>query len=414
MGYAPVMKIKAMVSVGLAFVLSFSVLAQNAPEPAEATLALVLRDSDTGFGGFYLDIEKTMETLGVTRLEATEIQNQMRDELETLAGGVSMVAQRPYLPVALSNSIDSVVRRKQHEGGFKPIKFESGEFVVVLDLDETLLTHWYELGKGDGATRMGTLFPPERDTVPVYVDNAGNSLEQPMLKISPAAVQVRPGVDTFFRKVSLIPGFKGFIMFTAKEDRAAQSLRRVWELAQPELFRKVIGFYGRNHLTFKAGLTKASKDLRIFDETLKHVVLIDDNESRVLQKELCYQIPKFNADGYLKSVYLERDKRISSINELLFPYLATRMAECGRAGTDTKEDIEFTSCFRDKLGRLSEQPKGELHDYERELLEIGFDLKDLDLEKTFEQVFHFDIERPLDGSFQRYSAGRLSAEGLFE
>src|SRR5690606_4064146 len=123
----------------------------------ESLLPLVLRTTDTGFGGFYLDIEKTMETLGVSRLDAHEIQNQMRDELEVVAGSPSAVQQRPYLAAALANAVDNVVRRKQSESGFKPIAFQPNEFVVVLDLDETLLVHWYAMGMAAGAARAGSL-----------------------------------------------------------------------------------------------------------------------------------------------------------------------------------------------------------------------------------------------------------------
>ncbi|HTL12171.1 MAG TPA: NIF family HAD-type phosphatase [Bdellovibrionota bacterium] len=376
---------------------------------------LVLDTADMDFGGLYVDIEGAMAKLGVTRLQAHEIQRVMRDELETLSGSPSAIQQAPHLKQALADAVDSVVNRGISPSGFKPLTFKKGEFVVVFDLDETLLTHWYRLSKGTAQERRGSFPLALRDTVPSYVDRGtGDTVAQPKLMISGSMVQLRPGIDEFTQAVSVLPGCKGFVLFTAKEDRTADAMIAEWKKRDPYFFSHVLGVLGRNHLRMGNGLAKPSKDMRIFDESLQHVILLDDNESRVMQKELCFQIPKFNADSYLVAKGTGRTPVNASIvkaHELMLPYAAGAIEHCADEAALGPANA-LAQCWSDGLGNGDGTAGAELTGFGVYLHRQGIDLPAADLTKTFDQPFEFEFSRPLSGPFPTFKAGKLQGSLL--
>lgn len=316
---------------------------RNAAAPPPNLTALVSPLTDDSFSGYWLDIEKTMSALGVQRYEAHEIQNLMRDELEKASGGFSPLTQRPYLGAALGHAVERVTKNHEIESGFKPLTYADGDFVIALDLDETLLCHWYEEGE-----KQGTFVSSPRDVVPNSIDKAtGDSLPEATIVYSPRRVQIRPGVDEFMRDVAKLPGFRGFIVFTAKDDNAAVGLVRAWRAYRPDFWTNVIAVLTRNHLRYDASVPKPSKDLRIFDESLTHVFLIDDNESRVMQKPLNYMIPKFNADAYLRSLAAGGSREVKVLNEGLMPYITKTLSDCVASSRGVPSP---TICFRETLG----------------------------------------------------------------
>ncbi|MCC7442911.1 MAG: hypothetical protein IT285_14860 [Bdellovibrionales bacterium] len=382
--------------------------------PAFSTRDLVLADTDSDFGGYYLDIERTVERLQVSRLQAHEIQKLMRDELELLSGSPSVLEQAPYLSQALANSVDAVVSRGVSPSGYRPMRFRQGEFVIVFDLDETLLTHWYRHGKGVGINRKGSLSLAVRDVVPSFVDRAtGDSLDQPKLTISGSMVQLRPGIGQMAKRLAAIPGFRGFVLFTAKEDRSAEALISEWRKQDASFFRHVKGVFARNHLRIGQGLKKPSKDLRIFDETLQHALLLDDNESRVMQQELCFAIPKFNADAYLDALGPDKPASAAAVlaaNTGILPYAAAAVAACAKASRGGDGAASIARCWADGLGNAAGTPDAELKAYEAHLKRRGVRLDGIDLHSVFHQPFEFEFTRPLQGVFPKFKGSKRVSE----
>lgn len=312
-------------------------------------LDIISRYSDSSFGGFYLNIEKTMKKYNISRLVAHEIQNRMRDYLEEKARSYSRVEQKRYLNDAINFSLSTVIKQQQNEGGYKPITFKKNEFVVALDLDETLLSHWYKAG----AYKIGTFSTNMPDTVPSFVDRKSGNSKNPELLVSSSYIQTRPNVFHFLNSVSKISGFKGFIIFTAKEDKAAWSIYNKWKKISPQIFKNIIGFYTRNYLKFQKGFNKPSKDLRIFDPNLEHVILIDDNESRIIQKHLNYKIPKFNADQFIKYAS-NKNSLIRILNYKILEHIYDQIFQCS-------SQLRFINCFVETLGKLSLKEDGEIN-----------------------------------------------------
>lgn len=387
-------------------ILLVALLAASYAKANSSFSAYIESVTDSGFGGTYLKIEKLMKDFDLSRFEAHEVQNQMRDELEINSGSFSKIVQKPYLEKAFSNALDAVKNRKSYQSGFKPVKFKAGEFVVVLDMDETLLTHWYKKANQMGTKRKGSLFLTVRDSVVRSVDRkTGDSLKKASLLLSSNTVQLRPDVVNFFDKVSKLEGFKGFVLYTAKEDKSAWDLYQVWKNSSPELFKNVLGFFTRNYLLFNSSVKKPSKDLRIFDPSLQHVVLIDDNESRVLQKYLNFRIPKFNADGYLDSIEAKSDD-FTNLHSNVLNFTYDRLKEC--AGK-TRQGA-FSLCIQNQLGDLSNKGKHtEQALYFKWLVDQGMIKKitfDQVIDKhTFHQDFVFDMKRDLATPFPVFKKG---------
>lgn len=372
---------------------------------------IIFDETDTGFCGYYLRIDKTMELLKISRFLAHEIQNQMRDSLEHLSGSFSTITQKSYLADALVDAIDSVINRNQRESFFADLQFKKGDFLIVLDMDETLLTQWYKYGIGVGDKRIADITLTMRDVVPEYIDyESRNSKEVPELLFSPNSIKLRPGIKEFFKNISKLSGFKGFVLFTAKEDRAAWNLFNLWKAKDPDIFKKVIGFFTRNHLKFDGNLKKASKDLRIFDPSLNHVFIIDDNESRVIQPDLGYEIPAFSADAYIESLNKREREWVKTLHENILAYVSKILTEC--VNTSKKNRLKSpTGCFSERLGVLHKEKNGELAAYvdflSKKYPTLKLSLDTIIEQKIFEQPFDITIARPLSEKYPLFKNGVL-------
>lgn len=315
---------------------------------------IINRSTEPGFGGFYLDIEKTMQKYKISRMMAHEIQNQMRDELESLSSSFSIFHQAPYLAEAVKNAVYNVTVLKNFESGFEPKALKQGEFYVVLDLDETVLTQWYRNGAKNINERRAHLGVSIRDKAIRSINRkTGENLEEVTILNGPSVVTFRPKVDRFLKALEKIKGYQGFLIFTAKEDLSAWDIILRWKKKQPRLFRKLKGVFTRNYLTYGGVYKKPSKDLRIVDESLQHVFLVDDNESRVVQKELNYRIPKFSADYYWDYYVKEMHGSGSDekwIFESVLDYILVEMKSC--------QGRKVISCLSKNLGAQNEENSG--------------------------------------------------------
>jgi hypothetical protein len=366
---------------------------QNVPEE-------VLNAADSGFGGFYLDIEKVMKLHQVSRGKAHEIQNQMRDELEISSGSFSAVEQKPFLKQALKNAIDSVKTYGVNESQFRPRPLKAGEFYLVLDMDETFLTQWYKAGQGEGASRKGHIAVSVRDIVVSAVDRkTGTSKDKNTILMSPAMITIRPKFETFMSRVKKLKGYKGFIVFTAKEDKAAWDIVHRWKKKDPKLFKDLKGVYTRNYLKWGKGFKKPSKDLRIIDPSLRHAFLIDDNESRVLQTELNYRIPKFNADFFWNEYKQSKAGNEAWIFDRVFDYIYTQLKAC--------QGPDFVACASKRLGYEKDERKGYYAWLKSILPRISIDNSDIEKRHVFHQKFHVDLSRELSEDFPEFKDFKL-------
>ncbi len=287
----------------------------------------------------HLDISKMMKN-GFTRLEAIEVQNQMKDlldndkvyqELEKTPQTYNMFKKKDeYIIQALEMAIKSVKEKKFIESGFTPQKLKYNEFYIAFDLDETLLVQWYEAGE------KGSKFYDIKT-------NVKDNILRPTL-LSPTYVSLTPGFEKALKDISKIPGNKGIIFFSAKLDIATHAIVDKMTIDGKPMKSFIKGLFTRNHLVRDQEPPKLSKDLRVIDESLSHVILIDDNPSRIFdkQKKNLREIPKYNPDEYLNSKETN-NKEISNYFEKMLPTITQEIKEA--AEYSAKNKVSFNEAY---------------------------------------------------------------------
>jgi hypothetical protein len=232
------------------------------------------------------DIERLMSELGLSRLEAVELQNQYRDRsvLEYAARGCRngaefqawerfdrldclSAAERD----ALFDAALAEVRAGRLESGWDATAAAAAPLVVAFDLDETLLRK-----TKDGVARA-------------------------------------PGAEAALRRARALGA--RVALFTARNDVALPQLLDGWTMEEGgravPIREWVDGVFSLHHLVVQprgpAGreVLTASKDLRVLEPSLEHVVLIDDNPSRVLQPTLLAWVPQWRPDSTPASLLVE-------------------------------------------------------------------------------------------------------------
>lgn len=323
------------------------VLPLGAPTSMAQTLSPDLKDLiqtpmpdwyPEGFNRGQLQISTLMKQ-GYSRFQAIEIQNHMKDILW---------AQPLYREYELANQADTLfkqgdtlvlqalaaaiqrVKAGEYESGFQPKPLKKADFYVAFDMDETLLTQWYSSGEQGAA--WSDLQNLNRDHI-----------LRPLL-IGPNYASMTPGWQAALLKIAALPGCQGILIFTAKEDRAAHAIIDQLRIDGRPLRSFLKGVFTRNHLVRDADSVKLSKDLRIIDESLEHVILIDDNPTRVFPKQQANlrEIPKYNPDRYL-AAKASGDKATVSLIDNYLTVLSAELAES--ANYAQQHQIGFREAF---------------------------------------------------------------------
>lgn len=227
------------------------------------------RQSDLASDVRFFRIPKIMRDFGMSRFEATEVQNHYRDL--TATGHDKLSAWRQAI---------AAVRAGQFGSGVDLAKLRAAPFIVVYDLDETL----YQVGYESGARG-----PAWRDYI---FDNRGK----------PSPAKLRAGWAQAINRIHELGGLA--ILFTARSDDVAESAVKDWTLNGKNIRQVVDGFCTKSHLVMQAredgfAVVVPSKDMRMFDEALERVIIVDDNPNRIVQHSRQRLVKKFQADPYL-------------------------------------------------------------------------------------------------------------------
>lgn len=288
----------------------------------------------------HLDINKMVKD-GYSRLEAVEIQNQMKDildnnpvytQLEKNGKTREMVKNKDKVILqALDQAIHSVKDKKYFESGFVPEPLKDNEFYVGFDLDETLLVQWYKAGQNG----------------PGYYDFKVPVLDHILRPVfsSPDYVSLTPGLEKAFTDIASMPGNKGILLFSAKEDPATQVIIDRIKIKGIPLRKFVKGIFTRNYLVRESEPTKLSKDLRMIDESLKHIIIVDDNPTRLLepQKPNVREIPQYSPDEYLNAKNKTKDKKVINFFEKMLPVIVDEVRDT--ENYSLKNNVTFVDAF---------------------------------------------------------------------
>lgn len=337
------MKLNALLLACATTLTFFPVLAQTATAMPTQTQSLIQTPMpewyQEGFTRGHLNIPLMMQA-GYTRFEAVEIQNQMKDILEADPDYLRLEYKGladelfedpdPMVIKALETAIDRVKNKKIYESGFQPKALKAHEFYVAFDMDETLLTQWYKMGE------MGAAYRDLNDLTPDYI-------LRPDLK-GPAYVSMTPGWEKTFLDLVQIPGCQGILIFTAKEDHAAHAIIDHLSINKQPLRSFLKGVFTRNHLVRDSSSVKPSKDLRVIDESLKHIVLIDDNPTRIFPKQQgnLREFTKYNPDGYF-AAKANKEQALTRLVENFMPTVVNEIRES--AAYSQKHNVSFPDAF---------------------------------------------------------------------
>lgn len=223
-------------------------------------------------------ISRLMERYQLTRAQAVELQNHYRDLTRATPG---------LDPLHAFNTALERVRRGEFESRLNPEQLGKASFIVVFDLDETLWSQYY---------------PPEiAATCHDLVVQGGKP---------PAGryVKLVPGWQQAFERIQALGG--AVVLFSANLDEPTFENLAQWKFHGTALTEspEISGILTNSHLVMqdkdegprKDPVREPSKDLRIFDEGLGKVIIVDDNPTRLFNTQLINArvIKKFEAKDY--------------------------------------------------------------------------------------------------------------------
>lgn len=221
----------------------------------------------------FFDIAALMAAHGLDRARAIELQNHFRD----------LTRAQPQSD--RQAQYDEALRRAQagiFEDGRDIQHLADARFIVVFDLDETLYDQYFD----DPAVAQAC-----RD----FVSTDAKGKER--------SVKVNPGLPQALDRIHALGGV--VLLFSANVDDTCWANATVWTVGDTPILEHpaVAGMLTNSHLVVQpkhAGdpVVEPSKDLRVVDETLERVIIVDDNPGRLFQFRNVRVFKKFQADRY--------------------------------------------------------------------------------------------------------------------
>lgn len=217
------------------------------------------------------EITLVMQRYGLTRAQAIEAQNHYRD--------LARAEPNTDLDALLA---EAVTRAKagRFEDRRDLEKLERAPFIVVFDLDDTLIDQY--MPEGVGATCKDLDVVDAKGTRPV---------------------KLTPGWERAVRRIVELGG--AVVLFSANTDDRTWGVGRAWMLGDEPIVQSelVSGFLTNSHLIqqhTREGdpVQEPSKDLRAFDESLRRAIIVDDNPKRIVQPANLRLFKKFHAEEY--------------------------------------------------------------------------------------------------------------------
>lgn len=279
----------------------------------------------------FFNISALMRELGIDRARAVELQNHYRD------------AGRRDPGQAIVDRYDAA-RARAIAGEFEDhrdiAKLAAAPFVVVFDLDETLYDQSYP----------SQVAATCRD---LEVEDGGER----------RAIKLAPGAAAALDRVSALGG--AVVLFSAAPDDATLLNLRAWQFGGKPLpdHPAIAGVLTNSHLVLQSTLEgsgseirrrgrpviEPSKDLRIFDESLARVILVDDNPTRTFQFRNVRLVQKFDAERYCST----KDAKLRQMFESTLPKVVDDIENSARYMRVARTDFATAFLPYTILGRVA-------------------------------------------------------------
>lgn len=227
----------------------------------------------------FFDMSALMARHQLDRTTAVELQNHYRDRSRTDPDA----GPQAWFDHALARA-----KQGEFEDRRDLAKLRDAPFIVVFDLDETLYDQSY----------------------PAEVAEKCHDLDVKADK--PRHIKLAPGANEIIDRVSALGG--AVVIFSANTDERTLENLRAWSFGGKPLpeHAAVSGVLTNSHLVLQSShegagaqdpkrgypVLEPSKDLRIFDESLKKVILVDDNPLRTFQPANVRVVQKFDAERW--------------------------------------------------------------------------------------------------------------------
>lgn len=175
------------------------------------------------------------------------------------------------------------VKKFDFESGLNPEKLKKAPFIIVVDVDETLLQQYYRSWK------------------------KGEKYYDYMVKFKDGkskGVSFAPGWQKLMKRVKELGGL--FIIFSANKDTTIWSIVNTAKVGKLTLAQASDGVMTNSYLTMQSKyegrrmrpISNPSKDLRNLDYRLSKTIIIDDNPKRIVQHDRLRLTKKYHADKY--------------------------------------------------------------------------------------------------------------------
>lgn len=233
--------------------------------------------SNTGDMRFF-NISALMQTHGLTRLQAVEVQNQYRDLSR---------ANPDEAPEARFNAALAQVKGGMIESGIDEAALAKARFIIVFDLDDTLWDQYF-----DGRCHDVTF--PRAD--------GGKTVHMKLV----------PGWAAAIERINALGG--KVVLFSANRDDPTRENLQHWMLKGTPLLSHplIAGVMTNSYLILQSKhegrgaknprkgrpIIDPAKDMRIVDESLSKVIIVDDNPTRLFQLRNARLFKKFHGDHY--------------------------------------------------------------------------------------------------------------------
>lgn len=269
--------------------------AEPAPEPAppSALEALTIRERPDWADKYahlnegdmrFFDIDGLMDRHALSRAAAIEVQNHFRDLSREGKG-----TRQAWFAEAVERA---KAGRFEDERDLK--RLTEAPFIVAFDLDETLFDQYY----------------------PAEIGASCHDVALPDEEGGQRHLVMAPGWRAAFRRILELGG--AVVLFSANTDRRTLENLGAIELDGKPLTShpQISGVLTNSHLILQTKqrgdpVVEPSKDLRVFDESLKRVIIVDDNPRRLFQLNRVRVTPALDAERFCKASEGELDRRLA-------------------------------------------------------------------------------------------------------
>jgi hypothetical protein len=278
----------------------------------------------------FFNISALMTEHGLSRALAVELQNHYRDLTRAEPNG----DPTRHFEAALAKAKDQA-----YEGRRDVEKIANAPFVVVFDLDDTLYDQ--SLDAKNVACADVTI---------------GHGEKQRRIKLT-------PGAATALDRVAALGG--AVVIFTAAPDERSYENLREWHFGGKPLpeHPAIAGVLTNSHLVLQdkregAGakdpkrgqpVIEPSKDMRIFDESLERVILVDDNPLRTFQPRNLRVVKKFDGNTYCTTT----DAKLKKAFEQTLPEVVSEIDDSLRWAKQNQVPFATAYLPYSQIGRIA-------------------------------------------------------------